>query len=183
MSKTNEFFALGTKALVANGSKGAIAELHRRAKRGSARAEKALEGLEGKAKALWGCVALEANTPVAPAPEPEPEAPSVVVMGHIVSQSLAEALIRNVGHEDFAVFLADDEEWQAFVAAVDAQRRDNDEADMPRDLAGLKVSELRDLAKEHGIVVPKGTKKGGLIALLDSSLDALDCEGDDGVPF
>jgi len=170
MSKTNEFFGFGTKALIENGSAGAIAELQRRAERGSARAVKALEGLTGKAEAKV-------------APEPEPEAPSVVVMGHVVSQALAEALVRNVGHEDFAVFLADDAEWQALVAAVDAQRVDNDEAEAPSDLAGLKVAELRNIAKEHGIVVPKGTKKAGLVALLDSSLDALDCEGDDGVPF
>ena len=168
MSKTNDFFSYGTKALVADGSAGAIAELTRRAERGSARAAKALEGLTGKAEAK-----------VAPAPEPEPEAPSVVVMGHVVSQSLAEALVRNVG----MFFQHDDEEWQTFVAAVDAQRRDNDEAAAPRDLAGLKVSELRDLARENGIVVPKGTKKAGLVALLDGALDALDCEGDDGVPF
>ena len=180
MSKTNDFFSYGTKALVSDGSKGAIAELVRRSERGSARATKALEGLTGKAKALWGCVALEANTPVAPEPEPEPEAaPSVLVQGHVVSQSLAEALVRNVG----MFFQHDDEEWQTFLAAVRSRQSDNDEADMPRDLAGLKVAELRDLAKEHGIVVPKGTRKAGLVALLDSSLDALDCEGDDGVPF
>ena len=178
MSKTNDFFALGTKALVADGSKGAIKELVRRSERGSARATKALEGLEGKAKALWGCVALEANTPVAP--EPEPEAlTNVVVMGHVISQSLAEALVTIAP----LCFREDDEEWKALVAAVRARQSDNDEADMPRDLAGLKVAELRDLAKEHGIVVPKGTKKAGLVALLDGALDALDCEGDDGVPF
>ena len=170
MSKTtNEYFSYGTKALVSDGSEGAIAELQRRAERGSARAAKALEGLTGKA---------EAKAKVAPEPEPE-AAPSVVVVGHVISQSLAEALVTIAP----LCFREDDEEWQALVAAVRARQSDNDEADMPRDLAGLKVSELRDIAKEHGIIVPKGTRKAGLVALLDGALDALDCEGDDGVPF
>ena len=170
MSKTNEFFGFGTKALIENGSAGAIAELQRRAERGSARAVKALEGLTGKAEAKV-------------APEPEPEAaPSVVVMGHVVSQSLAEALVRCYEIAPTTALEGDDE-WQALVAAVRARQSDNDEAEAPSDLAGLKVAELREVAKEHGIVVPKGTRKAGLVALLDGALDALDCEGDDGVPF